>query len=195
MRQSAGGMHVMPTLAKGGSSRDPLRTLALRVRRGAIRQAAQLVIAFVGRRDMRGFLSARDALVANPLVRPQSSRRRKHSPAVISSAGVPRTAAVVTRLLAVGCRRQSWLEAVISRYTRRVKLEPEELDRLEGAIWGRPAMLDCWSFATGRTPLGRAAERVEQAQLDARHIAAHARRLFAGQARRHATARDVPPGG
>jgi hypothetical protein len=69
---------------------------------------------------------------------------------------------------------------VISRYTRRVTLEPEELDRLEGAIWGRPVMLDCWSFATGRTPLPLAAERVEQAQLVARRIADDARRLVAG---------------
>jgi hypothetical protein len=41
-------------------------------------------------------------------------------------------------------------------------------------------MLDCWSFATGRTPLPLAAERVEQAQLVARRIADDARRLVAG---------------
>ena len=74
----------------------------------------------------------------------------------------------------------AWLPAVGSRYTRRVNLEPEELDRLEGAIWARPVMLDCWSFASGRMPLARAAERVEQAQLDACRIADNARRAFAG---------------
>jgi len=112
---------------------------------------------------------------------PANAIQGERSPVIIDWAGAGRG----PRLWSLGfllwaAASQARLQAVISRYTRRVNLEPEELDRLEGAIWGRPAMLDCWSFATGRTPLARAAERVEQAQLDAGRIAANARRLFAG---------------
>jgi Ser/Thr protein kinase RdoA (MazF antagonist) len=112
---------------------------------------------------------------------PANAIQGERSPIIIDWAGAGRG----PRLWSLGfllwvAASQSRLEAVISRYTRRVTLEPEELDRLEGAIWGRPVMLDCWSFATGRTPLPLAAERVEQAQLVARRIADDARRLVAG---------------
>ena len=119
--------------------------------------------------------------IVHPDFVPANAIQGERSPVIIDWAGAGRG----PRLWSLGfllwaAASQSRLEAVISRYTRRVSLEPEELDRLEGAIWGRPVMLDCWSFATGRIPLARAAERVEQAQLDARCVAANARRLFAG---------------
>ncbi|MBV9606363.1 MAG: phosphotransferase, partial [Solirubrobacterales bacterium] len=119
--------------------------------------------------------------VVHPDFVPANAIQGERSPVIVDWAGAGRG----PRLWSLGfllwaAASQSRLEAVISRYTRRVTLEPEELDRLDGAIWGRPVMLDCWSFATGRVPLPRAAERVEQAQGDARRIAEHARRLFAG---------------
>jgi Ser/Thr protein kinase RdoA (MazF antagonist) len=119
--------------------------------------------------------------VVHPDFVPANAIRGEHGPVIVDWAGAgrgPRLWSLGFLLWAAASR--SRLEAVISRYTRRVTLEPEELDRLEGALWGRPVMLDCWSFATGRTPLAYAAERVEQAQLDARRIAADARRLFGG---------------
>jgi Ser/Thr protein kinase RdoA (MazF antagonist) len=119
--------------------------------------------------------------IVHPDFVPANAIRAEHSPVIVDWAGAGRG----PRLWSLGfllwaAASPSRLEAVISRYTRRVTLEPEELDRLEGAIWGRPVMLDCWSFATGRTPLACAADRVEQAQLHARRIAADAGRLFAG---------------
>ena len=119
--------------------------------------------------------------IVHPDFVPANAIRGERSPVIVDWAGASRG----PRLWSLGfllwaAASQSAIEAVLSRYTRRVNLEPEELDRLEGAIWGRPVMLDCWSFTTNRMPLARAAERVEQAQLDARRIAAHARRLSAG---------------
>jgi Ser/Thr protein kinase RdoA (MazF antagonist) len=119
--------------------------------------------------------------IVHPDFVPANAIRGQHGPVIVDWAGAgrgPRLWSLGFLLWAAASPER--LEAVISRYTRRVHLEPEALDRLDGAIWGRPVMLGCWSFATGRTPLARAAERVEQAQLDARRIAAHARRLFAG---------------
>lgn len=118
--------------------------------------------------------------IVHPDFVPANAILGEHGPVIVDWAGAGRG----PRLWSLGfllwaAAGPSRLEAVISRYIRRVRLEPEELDRLEGAIWGRPVMLECWSFATGRTPLVRAAERVEQAQLHARRIAADARRLFA----------------
>lgn len=112
---------------------------------------------------------------------PANAIRGEHGPVIIDWAGAGRG----PRLWSLGfllwaAAAESRLEAVISRYRLRVSLEPHELERLEGAIWGRPVMLDCWSFATGRMPLARAAERVEQAQVDAGRIAATTRRLLGG---------------
>ena len=119
--------------------------------------------------------------IVHPDFTPANAIQGERGPVIIDWAGTGRGPRVWSLgFLLWAAASQSRLEAVVSRYTRRVNLEPEELDRLEGAIWGRPVMLDCWSFATGRTPLARAAERVEQTQLDARRIARHARQLFTG---------------
>lgn len=82
-------------------------------------------------------------------------------------------------LFAVGSRSPRLIDLVVSRYRRHVKLEPEELTRLEGAIRARPLMLECWSFCAGRRELGDALERVSDANVVAARIADHARRAFA----------------
>lgn len=118
--------------------------------------------------------------VVHPDFVPANAIRGERSPVIVEWAGAGRG----PRLWSLGyllwaAANQARFQAVISRYTRLVNLEPEELDRLEGAIWGRPVMLAYWSFATGRAPLARVAERVEQAPLTGRRIATQTRRLFA----------------
>jgi len=123
--------------------------------------------------------------VVHPDFVPVNAVQGERSPVIVDWAGAGRG----PRLWSLGfllwaAASPPRLESVISRYTRRVRLEPEELERLEGAIWGRPAMLACWVFATGRAPLASVVEQVEDAELRARRIAADARRLFTSSSRR-----------
>ncbi|HEY3772912.1 MAG TPA: phosphotransferase [Solirubrobacteraceae bacterium] len=85
-------------------------------------------------------------------------------------------------LWAAGARHPRLIDLVVSRYRRRITLESEELSRLEGAIFGRPLMLDCWSFCHGRLSLEAAAERLDANRQLAQTIAAHARNAFAAAA-------------
>jgi len=82
-------------------------------------------------------------------------------------------------LWAAGAVHPRLIELAVSRYRRRVSLEPEELARLEGAIVGRPLMLDCWSFCHGRLSLDAAVEHADSNRRLAQTIAGRARRAFA----------------
>ncbi len=82
-------------------------------------------------------------------------------------------------LWAAGARNIKLVDLVVSRYRRSIELEPAELDRLSGAIRGRPVMLETWSVCAGRRELADAVERVDRAGELAREIAAAARRAFA----------------
>jgi Ser/Thr protein kinase RdoA (MazF antagonist) len=82
-------------------------------------------------------------------------------------------------LWAAGARNIKLVDLVVSRYRRSIELEPAELDRLEGAIRGRPVMLETWSVCAGRRELADAVERVDRAGELATEIAAAARRAFA----------------
>jgi Ser/Thr protein kinase RdoA (MazF antagonist) len=82
-------------------------------------------------------------------------------------------------LFAAGVGSMRQVELVVSRYRRRSTLEPEELERLAGAIRARPLMLDCWSFCHGRLGLAEAVQRVSDARDLADRIAAVARWEFA----------------
>ncbi|MGH2856347.1 MAG: phosphotransferase enzyme family protein [Solirubrobacteraceae bacterium] len=82
-------------------------------------------------------------------------------------------------LWAAGAVHPRLIELAVSRYGRRVSLEPEELARLEGAIAGRPLMLDCWSFCHGRRSLAETVERMDASIELAHRIAAQARQAFA----------------
>lgn len=82
-------------------------------------------------------------------------------------------------LWAAGARHHRLVELAVSRYRKRISLEPEELDRLEAAIGGRPLMLDCWAFCHGRRSLVETVERVDETRELANRIAAQARRAFA----------------
>jgi len=68
-----------------------------------------------------------------------------------------------TRLVSLGCllwsvagRRPS-LEAAARGYSSKVALEPAELDHLPAAMAVRPAVLACWTFATGRSSVADSA--------------------------------------
>jgi len=82
-------------------------------------------------------------------------------------------------LWAAGARDPRLVDLVVSRYRKRISLEPEELARLEGAIAGRPLMIDCWSFCHDRRSLAETVESVEENRALASKIAAQARRAFA----------------
>jgi len=91
----------------------------------------------------------------------------------------PRLWSIGFLLFAAGGRSPRLVELVVSRYRRSIELEPAELDRLEGAIRGRPVMLETWSVCAGRRELATAVERVERAGELAKSIAIIARRAFA----------------
>lgn len=81
-------------------------------------------------------------------------------------------------LWAAGVRHPRLIDLVTSRYDRWISLEPEELSRLEGAIAGRPLMLDCWSLCHGRLSLADVVERMDANSELARGIAARARQTL-----------------
>jgi Phosphotransferase enzyme family len=81
-------------------------------------------------------------------------------------------------LWATAARNINLVDLVVSRYRRSIELEPAELDRLEGAIRGRPITLEMWSVCAGRRKLADAVEAVDRAGELARSIAIVARRAF-----------------
>lgn len=102
--------------------------------------------------------------------------------AIVDWAGAgrgPRVWSLGFLLWAAGARNLGLVDLVVSRYRRSIELEPAELDRLDGAIRGRPVMLEAWSVCAGRTELAAALDRIERAGDLAGEIAAVARRLFA----------------
>ena len=90
----------------------------------------------------------------------------------------PRLWSIGFLLWAAGARDLRLVDVVVSRYRRSVELEPAELDRLEGAIRGRPVMLESWSVCAGRRELAVAVDRIQRAGALAESIAIQARRSF-----------------
>ncbi|HUJ35112.1 MAG TPA: phosphotransferase [Solirubrobacteraceae bacterium] len=90
----------------------------------------------------------------------------------------PRLWSIGFLLWAAGARDLRLVDVVVSRYRRTVELEPAELDRLAGAIRGRPVMLDIWSVCAGRLELAAAVDRIERATELAESIAIVARRAL-----------------
>jgi len=93
----------------------------------------------------------------------------------------PRLWSIGFLLWAAGALDLRLIDLVVSRYRRAVELEPAELDRLAGAIRGRPIMLETWSVCAGRRELAAAVDRVDRATELAESIAAVARRAFAAR--------------
>jgi hypothetical protein len=82
-------------------------------------------------------------------------------------------------LWALGFRSMKLVDVAVSRYRRHVTLTPEELERLPGAITGRPLMLACWSVCHGRRELAEAVAEAERNAAFAEQVAGAARRAFA----------------
>jgi Phosphotransferase enzyme family len=102
--------------------------------------------------------------------------------AIVDWAGAgrgPRLWSIGFLLWAAGARDLRLVDVVVSRYRRSIELEPAELDRLEGAIRGRPVMLEIWSVCAGRRELAAAVDRIERAGELAKSIAVCAQRAFA----------------
>ena len=91
----------------------------------------------------------------------------------------PRLWSIGFLLWAAGARDLRLIDLVVSRYRRSIELEPSELDRLAGAVRGRPVMLEIWSVCVGRRELAEALDRIERAGELAQSIAIVARRAFA----------------
>ncbi len=101
--------------------------------------------------------------------------------AIVDWAGAgrgPRLWSIGFLLWAAGARDRRLIDVVVSRYRRSIELEPDELDRLEGAIRGRPVMLEAWSVCAGRRGIAAAVEGIERVGPLARSIATEARRAF-----------------
>jgi Ser/Thr protein kinase RdoA (MazF antagonist) len=81
-------------------------------------------------------------------------------------------------LYAAGARSPKLVELVISRYRKRVELEPDEIDCLEDAICTRPIVLASWNFCTGRMLLPEAVENVQEAGRIAQRTAAQVRTIL-----------------
>jgi len=88
----------------------------------------------------------------------------------------PRLWAIGFLLWAAGSMHPRLLELVSSRYRRHVTLEESELARLDGAIRGRPTMIECWSLCAGRQSVADALARVQEVRDRAQRLAAQARR-------------------
>lgn len=100
-----------------------------------------------------------------------------HGPTVIDWTGAgrgPRLWSLGSLLWACG-RDQELLDAAIGRYRGRVELTSDELDRLPGAIRGRPLVLDCWSAAHGRVEWSAVVRRLDRVDDLAHQIAQRAR--------------------
>ena len=67
----------------------------------------------------------------------------------------PRLWSIGMSLFAAGVRDARLVEKFVSRYVKWGSLEPEELDRLDGAIRARPLTIHAWEIAHGRTSLER----------------------------------------
>jgi Ser/Thr protein kinase RdoA (MazF antagonist) len=91
----------------------------------------------------------------------------------------PRLWSIGFLLWAAGARDLRLLDLVVSRYRRSIELEPAELDRLAGAIRGRPVMLEVWSVCAGRRELADAVDRIERVNELAKSIAVSSQRVFA----------------
>jgi Ser/Thr protein kinase RdoA (MazF antagonist) len=70
------------------------------------------------------------------------------------------------------------VDLIAAGYQQHIRLEQEELERLEPMIRARPVVLTAWSYSLGRLPAAEAAQRVAEAREIAAGAAARAREVF-----------------
>jgi hypothetical protein len=90
----------------------------------------------------------------------------------------PRVWSLAFTLWAGGARELKLVDAVISRYRRRITPEPEELQRLAAVIRGRPLLLDCWRIGHQGHPPSAVVAQLPEHHRRSGLIADRARRAF-----------------
>ena len=86
----------------------------------------------------------------------------------------PRLWPLAFLLFPEGAKDLRRVDRVLAGYRRHVRLEPEELSRLEAAMRARPLILGTWGFCLGRRSLADAAARAAEAREIAGAVAARA---------------------
>jgi len=91
----------------------------------------------------------------------------------------PRLWSLGFALFAAGVRDLRLVEKFLSRYARRSSLEPDEWDRLDGAIRARPLTIFGWEVAHGRRPMSETLATLRFLQRTSLEIADAARDVLA----------------
>jgi Ser/Thr protein kinase RdoA (MazF antagonist) len=91
----------------------------------------------------------------------------------------PRLWSLGMTLFAAGARDMRLVEKVISRYIKHTSLDPDELERLEGAIYARPLTIHAWEIVRGRKALADTPLTIRFLQRVSAQIADTARAAFA----------------
>jgi hypothetical protein len=91
----------------------------------------------------------------------------------------PRAWSLALMLWAGGARDLRLVDAVVSRYRRRITPEREELERLAAVMRGRSLLIDCWRIAHQRHPPSAVVAQLPELHRLTELIAGHARRAFA----------------
>jgi Ser/Thr protein kinase RdoA (MazF antagonist) len=91
----------------------------------------------------------------------------------------PRAWSLAFPLWVGGAREPKLVDAVVSRYRRRITPEPEELERLAAVIRGRPLLLDCWRIGYQGHPASAVVAQLPELHRLSDQIADRARKAFA----------------
>jgi Ser/Thr protein kinase RdoA (MazF antagonist) len=90
----------------------------------------------------------------------------------------PRLWSLGMSLFAAGARDLRLVEKFASRYVRWTSLEPEESERLDGAIMARPLTIHGWEVVHDRKPLSETIPTIEYLKRTSNEIADAARDVF-----------------
>jgi Ser/Thr protein kinase RdoA (MazF antagonist) len=91
----------------------------------------------------------------------------------------PRLWSLGMSLFTAGVRDLRLIEKLVSRYAKWSALDPEEMDRLDGAIRARPLTIHAWEVVHGRTTLTETMETIRFLDRRSIEIADAARDVFA----------------
>jgi len=93
----------------------------------------------------------------------------------------PRLWSLAFLLWAEGSKDLRRVDLALAGYARQLRLEPEELERLEGAVLARPLVFDIWRLRNRGLVAADAVRNAEDARERARAIAARARAAIASR--------------
>ena len=86
-----------------------------------------------------------------------------------------------SEVIATGCLlwaaagSPSRVRSAVQGYCSLITLSPDEVDRIDKAMWTRPLILACWSFATGRATIAGYGQLVARELAKIRRAATHVR--------------------